>query len=364
MWSDWKDYYHENLSSPWIHLAISAAVGMFVGLLAASIVKMLARRSQTQIFVKLANSLRSVFFIIGILLGINFGLQAFELRPDTLDKIDNAFTFGIFIIFTWALTNLYASIHEHYVVPWGQKSDNSTLVDVGYTVANTSIWLIGLISGLSSAGLNVSAVLAGLGIGGLALALAAQDAVSNIFGGIIVLTQAPFKVGDRIKVAGQDGWVKSIGIRSTVITNWYGHRITVPNKVFTGNDVSNVDARNEYWEEIQLKLRHDTTTAQIETVMERVRAILKAHKDLRDTIWVGVSKLGDGFVQVEVWYGVISYLRDGGSEGYPNEYDKNLMVKSEIHMSVLRALEEEDIRLATPVATHIVHQGPLQKGRF
>lgn len=77
--------------------------------------------------------------------------------------------------------------------------------------------MLGAGSALSSAGFNVSAVIAGLGIGGIAIAMASKDIVSNILGGVVVLTQRPFNIGNRIKVAGEDGWVQEVGLRATRI---------------------------------------------------------------------------------------------------------------------------------------------------
>ena len=77
------------------------------------------------------------------------------------------------------------------------------------------IWVLGLIMALNNAGYDVGALLAGVGIGGLAMATAAKDFVSNIFGGITVFVDKPFQVGDRIQIGGYDGTIEEIGIRST-----------------------------------------------------------------------------------------------------------------------------------------------------
>lgn len=364
MFEDMQNWVNEHLSSPWIKFAIAITIGMFVGLFVAGVLRVLANRSKRKLLSTIAANLRTAIFIIFTLLGINFGLQAFDFRPDTLFKISNGFTFALFILATWALTNVYDSFHEHVFMKWAKKTDNVSIVEVGHTLGVLTIWMIGLITALSSAGFNVSAVLAGVGLGGLAIALAAQDAVANIFGGVIILTQTPFRVGDKITINGTTAWVTNIGIRSTTMVNWYGHTVTMPNKVFTSSAVANVDARKEYWEEIQLKLRHDTTIAQVETAVARVKKILTDHEHLREAIWVGVCKIGEGFLQIEVWYGIISYIHDDGKADFANEYAKILDVKSDVHIQILRALEEEDIRLATPVATHINHEGPMTAGRF
>jgi len=84
----------------------------------------------------------------------------------------------------------------------------------------SSIWAFGLILALNNAGYDVGALIAGLGIGGLALAMAAKDFVSNMFGGITVFVDQPFKVGDRIQISGYDGTIEEIGLRSTRLAPW------------------------------------------------------------------------------------------------------------------------------------------------
>ena len=79
-----------------------------------------------------------------------------------------------------------------------------------------SIWAVGIIVALNNAGYDVGAMIAALGIGGLALAMAAKDTVSNIFGGFTIFTDRPFSLNDRVKVAGFDGTIKEIGIRQAI----------------------------------------------------------------------------------------------------------------------------------------------------
>ena len=91
------------------------------------------------------------------------------------------------------------------------------------------IWIIGIIVALNNAGYDVMALIAGLGIGGLALAMAAKDTVANVFGGFTIFTDRPFSMGDRIVISGFDGTVKEIGIRSTRLQTLAGREVSIPN---------------------------------------------------------------------------------------------------------------------------------------
>lgn len=342
-------------SSPIAQFGAAAGVGAVLGLLAAAVLKLIESRSSRPVIQEIAKRTRSLAFVIGIIVGLRFGLNAFEIEEATLAQLQNGFTLAIFLLATWAANLIYDSFHEAILVPWGQRKDNSTLVQVGQTIAHVLLWLLGGISGLNSTGYDVTSVLAGLGIGGLAFALAAQDTVANIFGGVVVLTQSPFRVGDKIEVNGITGWVNNIGIRSTVIDTWKGYKVTMPNKVFTDSHVINIDTRTEYWENMQLKLRHDATTEQIQTTTEMIYAIIADNENLFSKAWVGVCNIGEGFVEIEVWYGTLVWKPEE-SEKYFNFYAKQLGVKHDFHMSVLRGLEAAGIPLATPVQGIFLHE--------
>ena len=96
------------------------------------------------------------------------------------------------------------------------------------------------VKALDNAGYNIGAILAGLGIGGIALAMAATDTVANMFGGIMIFVDKPFKIKDRIKVSGFDGTVTEIGLRSTRIKPLAGTEVTIHKNAFTDNSVETV----------------------------------------------------------------------------------------------------------------------------
>ena len=121
-----------------------------------------------------------------------------------------------------------------------------------------TIWILGILVALNNAGYNVGALLAGLGIGGLALAMAAKDTVANIFGGVTIFTDKPFKINERIKLGGFDGTITEIGIRSTRLKTLEGRVVTIPNAKFTGGMVENVSMEPSRKVVLNLGLVYDT----------------------------------------------------------------------------------------------------------
>ncbi|MEM9463052.1 MAG: mechanosensitive ion channel family protein [Myxococcota bacterium] len=306
---------------------------------------------------KSAEQLRAVSFIICFLVGLNLGLQTFEFKEAARIKTDHAFRVAIYVVVTWGIVRVYDVVHEQLLVPWGQRRDNKPVIDVLHIFVRVIIWSLGVLSALNSAGYQVSAILAGLGIGGLAFALAAQDAIANVFGGVIILAQSPFKVGDQIRVGELNGWVLNIGLRSTLIQSWLGHHITIPNKKFTDSAIVNVDARALYWEEMRIRLHHESTLDQVEQSLALVDEVLANNENLGETRWVGVSAIDGGAAEVEVWFGIKKF--DGSADSFPNEYMKILGTKSAVHLAILRALADHGIRMALPSERYVVSKAPL-----
>ena len=345
------------VSNVWVQFALCAAAGLVGGLFLSTLMAGIARRTTRALLGKSTEQLRAVSFVICFLVGLNFGLQSFELEEATRVKTDNAFGVAIYIFVTWGIVRIYDVVHEQILVPWGQRRDNKPVIDVLHIFVRVFIWSLGVLSALNSAGYEVSAILAGLGIGGLAFALAAQDAIANVFGGVIILAQSPFKVGDQITVGELNGWVLNIGLRSTLIQSWLGHHITIPNKKFTDSAIINVDARVLYWEEMRIKLHHESTLEQVEQSVALVDEVLGSQDNLGETRWVGISALDGGCAEVEVWFGIKKF--GGGADSFPNEYMKILGTKSAVHLAILRALADHGIRLALPSERYVVSQTPL-----
>jgi len=130
---------------------------------------------------------------------------------------------------------------------WAAKTESTVddqLVPLLQRTLKVLVVIIGVLVVLENFGVNVTALIAGLGIGGIAIAFAAQDTVANVFGTITILLDAPFKIGDRIRVADTEGVVHEVGFRSTRIRTLYNSIVTVPNATMAKEKVDNLTERN------------------------------------------------------------------------------------------------------------------------
>ncbi len=165
------------------------------------------------------------------------------------------------------------------------------------------IWVVGASSILSLWGVNVTAVLASLGLGGLAFALAAKDTAANFFGSIALLVDKSIKIGDWIKVDGVEGIVEDIGMRTTKIRTFRKSLIVVPNQIVANSHIENFSRRNIRRVMMRLGLTYNTTNEQIEAIIKDIKSMLKSHKGIaqEETLLVNFENFGDSAKEILVY---------------------------------------------------------------
>lgn len=281
------------------------------------------------------------------LAGIWLGLSRLNFPEAFQQWVGNGLQFLVVLCVTWLVARLLNSLFIHYLAPLAEKSENDLddqilpIVRKGTTMA---IWAIGVIVALNNAGYDVGAVLAGLGIGGLALAMAAKDTVSNIFGGFTIFTDRPFTLNDRVKVAGFDGNIKEIGIRSTRLQTFSGSVVTIPNSKFAASAVENVTAEPSRKIAINLGLTYDTSADGIEQAMAILKEICAANSSLEEKVSVGFNAFGDFALNIKLTY----YIKTG---------EDILGTETAINLEIMRHFNEAGLEMAFPTQTlHTVSQ--------
>lgn len=163
--------------------------------------------------------------------------------------------------------------------------------------------LSGVVFVLQNLEVNVGSLLATLGIGTLAFALAAQDTVKNLFGSITIFVDKPFQIGDWVVTSGVEGTVAEVGFRSTRIRTFYDSMVTIPNGKFTDAIVDNYGLRRYRRYTATLRLSYDTSPEQMEAFCNGVRAVIKAHPQTRkDYYEVHFTGFGESGLEVMLYY--------------------------------------------------------------
>ena len=335
-----------NTASQWL-IALAFIVG---GMIVAKITYYIFRRIFKVFTNKTVSRLDDVLvdtlekpIVFGLaVIGFYLGMEQLNMSVDIALFITNTYKILIALCITWFVVRLVNTLVSEYMRPAILKSestfDNQLLPVITKLIAIT-IWIIGVIIGFNSIGYNLAGLIAGLGIGGLAFALAAKDYLQNIFGGISVFTDKPFTINDRVKIDGFDGKVEEIGIRSSRIRTLSGSLVTIPNSKFISNSVENVALEPTRKIVLKLGLTYATNADQLENAMDLLRAIVK---DNQEIVTEESVVFFDSFADFSLVITFVYYIRKAAD--IPTS-------QSVINLSILRRFEDAQLDFAFPTQT-------------
>jgi MscS family membrane protein len=324
-------------------ILLSVIIARALYWVSGSIVKQLTKKTKSQIDDLLIDKAEEPIVAAVILLGINFSLQLLSMPEAYTRFIDNGMRFVWAVLAAWLIARAYDAFHINYLIPWANKSSNDLddqLLPLIRSGVKLGLISLGIVVGLNNAGYDVTTILAGLGIGGLAFALAAQDSIANIFGGVIILIQRPFKIGDIVEIDGKRMIVKQIGLRSSTMTEYYtGYLLTIPNSKFTNSIIANVSAHPGYWAMRTLSLSPLTRPDQVQQAVELIGNYLQSYPEIEyGTIWL--DNFTDYAFQLQFFFNV-------------KEFNKRIRVLTEVNLEILRLLQSHHIQLALPIKLDI-----------
>jgi len=218
---------------------------------------------------------------------------------------------------------------DDQLIPLVRKS---LKVTIGILLA---VWVIQLL------GYNVSSLLAGLGVGGLAVALALQDTLANFFGSVFIFLDRPFTVGDMVEIEGTQGTVEQIGFRSTRIRTWPATLVAIPNKTVASVKIDNLSRMPKRRVLQTVGVTYETTADQMEQAVAAIRGILEADEGVdQEYVVVRFSDFGASSLDIVVYY---------FTKAIP--YADHMATKERVNLAVMRAVRDLGLSIAFPTQT-------------
>ncbi|WP_353663118.1 mechanosensitive ion channel family protein [Hydrogenimonas sp. SS33] len=328
-------------------IILSFIVAKMVYWLISRFVKKLTKRTANRFDDILVDMMEEPVVFVLIITGIWYSLHTLTLSAAMEAVLSKAYYVLIIVAVAWLITRLSDAIIETYLVPYVRKTEgklDDQLLPIIRKGIKLSVWAIAIIVALDNAGYDVKAVLASLGIGGLALALAAKDTVANLFGSFTIFVDKPFVVGDRIKVKGYDGFVREVGIRSTRLQTLDGRTVTIPNQFVANESIVNVSSEPSRKITMDIGLTYDTAPEKMEEAMAILREIAASHPDTEETIVTAFTEFKDSSLNIRFIY----YIRKGASV---------FGTQNAVNMEILKRFNEKGLEFAFPTQT--VYHKPL-----
>lgn len=344
------------LNGSWISYNDLADIGISIGILFLfllfrkifakyifQLILKLSKKSPTEFFSRLFLSfelpLRWLFLVIGVYVAVGY-FPYLEQSNLLFLKIIRS---SIIVLISWGLYNLSSSssilfmkINERWnvdidkiLIPFLSKAIRFIIIAISFSIVAQEF------------GYNVSGFVAGLGLGGLAFALAAKDVLGNLFGGVVIITEKPFSIGDWIQTPSVEGTVEDITFRSTKVRTFAQAVVVVPNATLANESITNWSKMGKRRITFNLGVTYDTPKDKLETVITRIDDMLKNHDAIhQETIFVTFDKYNDSSLDIFLYFFTKTTV-----------WETFLKVKQEINFNIMEILDEEGVSVAFPSRT-------------
>ena len=298
------------------------------------------------------NALRRVIFPISIMIAgyfLDFAHKEIGFVGDISESMSTTLLAVTFLGAGWTILVAGRIVAEGFIA--GPRISSSGLDAAMIRVVarifsfGIAAWII--VVGAQTIGIPLIPVLAGLGVGGLALALSAQPTVENFIGGMMLFTDKPVRLGEMVKFGDQFGRVEEIGVRSTRIRTLDRTLVTVPNAEFSKLQLENYSKRDRMWFHPRIRLRLDTSPDQIRYILVEIRKILYAHpKVSQDPARVRLVGIDDYSLNLDIF----AYIE-------VKKFGDYLEIAEDLNLRIMEVIKKGGSELAMPVELALGQEG-------
>jgi MscS family membrane protein len=295
------------------------------------------------LFLAAINKPLELLFVIG---GFWVGVTILQLPVEPVNA--KLFAYGVLKLLitvnvAWAIYNLITLV-EVWISQWVSSAESELddhLLPFVRKFLRIAVVIVAALVVVQNLGFSITGLIASLGIGGLAVALAAQDTLANVFGSFMIIADRPFRIGDVIKYDSVEGKVEEVGFRSTRIRTLDRALVSVPNRLITNTAVTNMTRITERRVRITIGVTYDTTSAQMRQALEAIRALLASHAGLDQTSsLVYFNDFGASSLDILVQYFTLT-----------TAIPEHLAIREEVGLRVMDELERLGLQIAFPSRT-------------
>jgi len=320
-----------------IYILLALYAAKLIDWITRTWLKRVASRSTMGVDGVLLDLLHGPIRIVVFVTLLNVGLNIFDWSP----RIRLYLSKGLIIIVGAALTYLAIKVLDLLLNIWrrrhareADRKFNDQLFSVIRISLNTFVILVAILVTAQNMNIDITAAIASLSIGGLAVGLAAQDTLANLFGAVAVFVDKPFRVGDQIKLDGAEGTVETVGLRSTRLRSPEGHLIAVPNKTMGNATITNITQRPSIKTVMNFALARSLPAEKVKRAAALLEEIYRANPMTQD-VWVSFNQFTGPNLNIQVihwWKG--------------NDYQKYLAGMQEMNLAVKERFDAEGIAFA------------------
>src|SRR6266511_2169362 len=261
-----------------------------------------AERTKTKFDDLLIGLLSGPVKIIVFVIFLKIGLDVFDWGRVVNNILDKGLKIIVAATITYAALKLIDLLMGYWKERTAAETDRTfdeQLFPIIRKTLKVFVTVVAVLVTSQNLGFDITAAIAGLSVGGLALGLAAQDTVANLFGAVAIFIDKPFRIGDRIQLDSVDGTVETIGLRSTRIRNLDGHLLTIPNKTMGNATITNVTRRPNIKTIMNIGITYDTPTEKVRRALQIIDEVYRGNSMTFDA-WISFNKFADSALNIQL----------------------------------------------------------------
>jgi small-conductance mechanosensitive channel len=273
---------------------------------------------------------------------VYFALKTLELN----EKVSNVIHIAYMVAFTFFILKMISAAFKKFIYSFINRRENSEDKQKQaaglIVIVNIVIWILGIIFLIDNMGYNVTTLVAGLGVGGIAIALAAQAVLGDLFSYFVIFFDRPFEIGDFVIIGNDNGIIEYIGIKTTRIRTLNGEQLVCSNTYLTNSRLRNFKRMEKRRIVFTLGVTYQTTKEQLAAIPQLVKQIVESKSDLQFDRG-HFSGFGDSSLNFEFVY-------------YVNNPDYNIYMDNQqaVYLDIFSTFEEKGIEFAYPTQTLFV----------
>ncbi len=320
----------------------------FFVIVVVKFIKRLAKKTATEvddIFISITS--KPIGFLI-VISGLLISFLILGMKHTIITKLLKSI---IIVVISWTLYNLVNTFSSH-IYGFTEKFGKEMSKELGsFLIKLFKVFAIGIgvLAILQEWGINISAIIASLGLGGLAFALAAKDTAANLFGGLTVLIDKTMKVGDWVKIGDVEGIVEDIGLRTSKIRSFENSLIVIPNQILANQSLENFSRRNVRRIKMTIGVTYSTKREQMVKMLEEIRTMLETHPNIAkdQLLMVYFTEFGDSSLNILIYC-------------FANTIDwkKYMAIREDVNLKIMEIVEKHGASFAFPSTSIYVEKLP------
>ncbi|MCW4009294.1 MAG: mechanosensitive ion channel family protein [Candidatus Bathyarchaeota archaeon] len=300
-----------------------------------------AKKTDTTLDDDILRNVKWIALLLIVIIGTYNALNSLTFTAAYASLIQNVFTIVSILLVAFAITRVANVLADWFAQRQTKRNPdlNHHMFFILKKLMQVIVLAAALISILYALGYNLSGLVVGLGVGGIAIALAAQNILSDVFSAFSIFFDRPFEIGDFVVIGDQSGTVTNIGMKSTRIRLLQGEELVIPNKELTSAQIRNFKKLEKRRINFKIGVTYDTSVEKLKKIPDMVRKIIDA-QEYADSDRVHFYEYGDFSLKFEIVYYVLV-----------SDYTKYMDTQQAINFAIKEAFEKEGIEMAFPTQT-------------